>query len=169
MRLIRGQQSEMPRLLKSFQSDAPVRYASKCWRMARRLLPTRSWSYLPDGTQRKLTTDSSGSTGALTETGRYGAWARYWESPGGQRDGQAYTETRNYATLVFDISASAPASATPFATMPEATAGSKTSMVGISRRRTVIRQPPSPGYSRGSSLRMARPRKVFRPALPCRA
>lgn len=79
---------------------------------------------LPDGTQKKLTTDADGLTAGLTQTGRYGVWARYWEDSGGQRDGQAYAETRNYATLVFDAADSAPASvtATRFATLPEATA-----------------------------------------------
>ena len=79
---------------------------------------------LPDGAQKKLTTDADGLTAELTQTGRYGVWARYWESSAGQRDGQAYAETRNYATLVFDTADSAPASATAtrFATLPEATA-----------------------------------------------
>ena len=66
---------------------------------------------LPDGAQKKLTTDADGLTAELTQTGRYGAWARYWENVGGERDGKAYAETRNYATLVFDAADSAPASA----------------------------------------------------------
>ena len=73
---------------------------------------------LPDGTQKKLTTDADGLTAELTQPGRYGAWARYWENSGGERDGKTYVETRNYATLVFDA---APA-ATRFATLPEAAA-----------------------------------------------
>jgi hypothetical protein len=79
---------------------------------------------LPDGAQKKLTTDADGLTAELTQTGRYGAWARYWENQGGQRDGKAYSETRNYATLVFDAAQAAPTSATAkgFATLPEATA-----------------------------------------------
>jgi hypothetical protein len=79
---------------------------------------------LPDGAQKKLTTDADGLTAELTQTGRYGAWARYWENAGGERDGKAYAETRNYATLVFDAADSAPASAaaTRFASLPEATA-----------------------------------------------
>jgi N-acetylneuraminic acid mutarotase len=79
---------------------------------------------LADGTQKKLSTDADGLTAELTQTGRYGAWARYWENVGGERDGKAYAETRNYATLVFDAADSAPASptATRFATLPEATA-----------------------------------------------
>jgi N-acetylneuraminic acid mutarotase len=47
---------------------------------------------LPDGSQKKLKTDESGLTDVLTQTGRYGAWARYWEG-----------ETHNYATLVVDV------------------------------------------------------------------
>jgi hypothetical protein len=72
---------------------------------------------LPDGTRKKLTTDQAGLTDVLTQTGRYGAWARFWEA-----------ETRNYATLVFDVPASAVTSnsvstvaATHFATLPQAT------------------------------------------------
>ncbi|HEY3744146.1 MAG TPA: hypothetical protein VGL53_30080 [Bryobacteraceae bacterium] len=57
---------------------------------------------LPNGTQKKLKTDSAGITDILTQTGRYGAWARYWEKIGGERDGKTYAETHNYATLVFD-------------------------------------------------------------------
>ena len=71
---------------------------------------------LPDGAQKKLTTDQAGLTDVLTETGRYGAWARHWEG-----------ETRNYATLVMDVptspvtSNSTPAiTATHFATLPQA-------------------------------------------------
>jgi hypothetical protein len=70
---------------------------------------------LPDGTQRKLTTDQAGLTEVLTQTGRFGAWARYWEPVGGEREGKSYAETRNYATLVFDVAAA------HFATLPEAT------------------------------------------------
>ena len=81
---------------------------------------------LPGGTQTKLTTDSSGITEVLTQTGRYGAWARYWETVGGEREGKAYAETHNYATLVFDVPAgstarAASATVTPFATLPEKT------------------------------------------------
>lgn len=59
---------------------------------------------LPDGSTKKLTTNQAGLTEVLTQTGRYGAWARYWEPVGGERDGKSYAETRNYATLVFDVS-----------------------------------------------------------------
>lgn len=82
---------------------------------------------LPDATQKKLTTDADGLTEELTQTGRYGAWARYWENVGGERDGNIYTETRNYATLVFDAAttvspAAGSITARRFATLPEATA-----------------------------------------------
>jgi N-acetylneuraminic acid mutarotase/uncharacterized GH25 family protein len=81
---------------------------------------------LPDGTQKKLRTDSEGQTETLTQTGRYGAWARYWEPGSGERDGKKYDEVRHYATLVFNAPEKTTASdgitATRFATLPEATA-----------------------------------------------
>lgn len=46
---------------------------------------------LPDGTQQKVMTGADGRTGPFKQTGRYGAWARFWE-----------TSERHYATLVFD-------------------------------------------------------------------
>jgi uncharacterized GH25 family protein len=70
---------------------------------------------LPDGTQKKVKTDAMGETGILEQSGRYGAWARYWEKTPGDRDGKHYEEVRNYATLVFD------APAPRFATLPQAT------------------------------------------------
>lgn len=85
---------------------------------------------LPDGVQKKLTTDAAGVTDVLTQSGRYGAWARYWEPKRGERGGKPYAETRNYATLVFDVPGGAIAAATGaaifpaashFATLPEAT------------------------------------------------
>ncbi len=77
---------------------------------------------LPDKTQQKLTTDENGFTAALLPAGRYGAWARYWEPIGGERDGKSYAETRNYATLVFDVPpAGTGASAERFSTLPQAT------------------------------------------------
>ena len=80
---------------------------------------------LPDNTQKKLKTDAMGQTDLLTETGRYGAWARSWEQTAGQRDGKKYEEIRHYATLVFDAAAASAATAggvaaTRFATLPEA-------------------------------------------------
>jgi hypothetical protein len=70
---------------------------------------------LPDGRTKKMKTGAEGVTETLTEPGRYGAWARFWEPAGGERDGKKYEETRHYATLVFD------APKKPFATLPEAT------------------------------------------------
>jgi hypothetical protein len=78
-------------------------------------------AYPADGSQKKLTTAADGLTDQLTQPGRYGAWARFWETVGGERDGKAYAETRNYATLVFDMAQGSPASATRFATLPEKT------------------------------------------------
>jgi N-acetylneuraminic acid mutarotase/uncharacterized GH25 family protein len=88
---------------------------------------------LPDGTQKKLKTDAAGLTETLTETGRYGAWARYWEPAAGERDHKKYEEIRHYATLVFDApggsagttsaarAAATGSTARKFATLPEAT------------------------------------------------
>jgi hypothetical protein len=92
---------------------------------------------LPDGTQKTVKTKQDGRTEVFSESGRYGAWARYWEPVGGEREGKKYVETRNYATLVFDAQpaqatasdvAAPPASkpalaitATRFAILPEAT------------------------------------------------
>ena len=66
-----------------------------------------------------------GQTELLTETGRYGAWGRYWEQTAGERDNKKYEEIRHYATLVFDAPADSAATpggvtATRFATLPEA-------------------------------------------------
>ncbi len=68
---------------------------------------------LPNGQTRKMKTDASGLTGTLNESGRYGAWARFWEPLAGERDGKPYQETRHYATLVFK------APEKPFAIMPQ--------------------------------------------------
>ena len=62
-------------------------------------------------------TDGSGHTEALTQTGRFGAWARFWETNAGERDGKKYEEQRHYATLVFDTT---PASVR-YARLPQAT------------------------------------------------
>lgn len=57
---------------------------------------------LPDGSQRKVKTDDAGLTEVFTLSGRFGAWARFWEPVTGERDGKKYEEIRHYATLVFD-------------------------------------------------------------------
>ncbi len=88
---------------------------------------------LPDGHEKLVKTDKSGQTEAFTQSGRYGAWARFWEtSAAGERDGKKYTETHHYATLVFDASQNTVGTASPagtansgsnlFATLPQPTA-----------------------------------------------
>lgn len=80
---------------------------------------------LPDGNEKKVKTDANGETVAFTATGRYGAWARYWEPTPGERDGKKYEEVRRYATLVIDAgettSAASPEPA-GFTKLPQATA-----------------------------------------------
>ncbi len=79
---------------------------------------------LPGGGDKKVMTDANGFTEALPQTGRFGAWARFWEPSAGERDGKKYEEVRHYATLVFDADA-APATASapaPFAVLPQASA-----------------------------------------------
>ncbi len=84
---------------------------------------------LPDGRSKKSTTDEKGLTENFAMTGRYGAWARSWETIAGTRGGEKYTEIRRYAVVVFDAgkAAGTPAAATkpaitavPFAEMPYA-------------------------------------------------
>jgi hypothetical protein len=81
---------------------------------------------LPDGKQEKVKTDAQGQTKTLTQKGRYGAWARFWEKSAGERDGKKYEELRHYAMLVFDAPSvehvSAPSEAETVARMPEASA-----------------------------------------------
>jgi hypothetical protein len=69
---------------------------------------------LPDGTQKKLTTDKSGQTEPLSVTGRYGAWARHWDTVAGDRNGKAYGEIHNYATIVFDAAVTLPEATSSF-------------------------------------------------------
>ncbi len=49
-----------------------------------------------------LKTNEAGETEVLTEKGRYGAWARFFEPGSGERDGKTYSQLRHYAMLVFD-------------------------------------------------------------------
>jgi hypothetical protein len=79
---------------------------------------------LPDGHEKPLKTDKDGLTEVLTQTGRYGAWARFWEThAGGEREGKKYTETHHYATLVADVNdPTLAAHSSLFATLPQATA-----------------------------------------------
>jgi uncharacterized GH25 family protein len=60
---------------------------------------------LPDGERTKVTTDDQGLTPAQTQTGRYGAWTRHFESKAGESGGKPYEEIRHYATLVIDVPA----------------------------------------------------------------
>jgi N-acetylneuraminic acid mutarotase len=57
---------------------------------------------LPGGAESKVKTNAEGVAGPFPQTGRFGAWARFWEDGKGQRDGVAYEQVRHYATLVFD-------------------------------------------------------------------
>ena len=83
---------------------------------------------LPDGSQQMADTDDEDFTELFSQRGRYGAWARYWESTPGERDGQSCAEVRHYATLVFDAGVAIQSTqsatervATRVATLPEAT------------------------------------------------
>jgi hypothetical protein len=83
---------------------------------------------LPDGSQQMADTDDEGFTDVFALRGRFGAWARSWETTPGERDGESYSEVRHYATLVFDAGAAATATesaterpATRVATLPQAT------------------------------------------------
>ncbi len=62
---------------------------------------------LPDGSKAKLKTDKTGQTEAVEGSGRFGAWARFFEAKSGEVGGKKYEEVRNYATLVVDVSGSA--------------------------------------------------------------
>lgn len=76
----------------------------------------------PDGSEKVVKTDKTGQTETFTQNGRYGAWARFWETnASGERDSKKYPETRHYATLVFDTQ-TATSTSSLFATLPEATA-----------------------------------------------
>ena len=57
---------------------------------------------LPGGTSQKVKTGADGFAGPFSQSGRYGAWARYWEDKAGERAGVKYEQVRHYAMLVFD-------------------------------------------------------------------
>lgn len=57
---------------------------------------------LPSGEQKRVKTNEQGVTPEFDQSGRYGAWARYWEAGRGERGGKPYEEIRHYATLVVD-------------------------------------------------------------------
>lgn len=81
---------------------------------------------LPDGSRKVVPTDKEGATSAFAETGRYGAWARFFEDKPGERKGEAFKQIRHYATLVIDVPAasaaasSAAAVSKDFPQLPEA-------------------------------------------------
>ncbi len=90
---------------------------------------------LPDGTEKKTKTDSAGKTEEFAAIGRYGAWARYWESTPGELDGKKYEELRHYATLVVDAGATERSSAAssntvPYTKLPQATASFGAAVAG---------------------------------------
>ena len=62
---------------------------------------------LPDGSQQIVVTDEQGTTPTFDQTGRYGAWARYWIEADTEVEGGHVGEIRHYATLVFDAGESA--------------------------------------------------------------
>ena len=72
---------------------------------------------LPDGTQKVVKTDASGLTEPFSQTGRFGAWARFWEPSAGERDGKKFEALRHYGTLVFET----PQHSARYATLPQAT------------------------------------------------
>ncbi|MCC7085695.1 MAG: hypothetical protein IT427_11895 [Pirellulales bacterium] len=58
---------------------------------------------LPNASQTKVKTDSNGETETFAAMGRYGVWARCFETKAGMRDSQNYEQIRHYPTLVVDI------------------------------------------------------------------
>jgi uncharacterized GH25 family protein/outer membrane protein assembly factor BamB len=58
---------------------------------------------LPDGAQEKAKTNDKGETKSFAPMGRYGVWARHFESTAGEKDGKRYQQIRRYPTLVVDI------------------------------------------------------------------
>lgn len=81
---------------------------------------------LPGGTQKKVKTGDDGVTEAFPETGRIGAWARFWVPSTGERNGKPYEELRHYATLVFDHGRQTPTARA----LPEATASFGAAIAG---------------------------------------
>ena len=57
---------------------------------------------LPNGQEKRVKTDSTGTTPVFTEAGRFAAWARFWEPGTGEHNGKPYEQLRHYAMLVFD-------------------------------------------------------------------
>ena len=71
----------------------------------------------PDVSKVKAKTGPNGLTEAIDGTGRFGAWARYFEAKAGELDGKKYEEVRHYPTLVADVPAPP---AAPFPPLPTA-------------------------------------------------
>lgn len=72
---------------------------------------------LPSGQEQRVKTNDAGFTPSFPQTGRFAAWARFWENTSGTHDGKPYEQTRHYAMLVYDA-APRPVS---FTTLPEPT------------------------------------------------
>lgn len=58
---------------------------------------------VPGGSKKAEKTDKEGFTPAYAESGRYGVYAKFVETKGGEHAGKKYDEVRNYATLVTDV------------------------------------------------------------------
>jgi len=56
----------------------------------------------PDGTSQKVKTNEAGVAGPFTQSGRYGAWGRFFEDTPGEHAGKKYEQVRHYAMLVVD-------------------------------------------------------------------
>lgn len=63
---------------------------------------------LPNGKSQKVKTGEDGMAGPFAMSGRYGAWARYWEDTSGEQNGKRYEQVRHYAMIVFDAYAQPP-------------------------------------------------------------
>lgn len=61
----------------------------------------------PDGSKAKVKTGEDGLTDPVEGSGRFGAWARYFEPKAGELGGKTYEEVRHYPTLVVDVTAPA--------------------------------------------------------------
>jgi N-acetylneuraminic acid mutarotase len=75
---------------------------------------------LPDGEQKKAKTDAKGLTEKFTALGRYGVWARHFETAAGKHNDKDYDQVRRYPTLVVDVKAEPKIEHPKLAPMPEA-------------------------------------------------
>lgn len=57
----------------------------------------------PDGSKAKVKTGDDGLTDPVDGSGRFGAWARYFEPKAGELGGKRYEEVRHYPTLVVEV------------------------------------------------------------------